>query len=101
MPKIYKLFGIIFLFHSRDHAPVHIHARSADRESKAEIVIENGIIIAVKIKTVKGKKPLIGTDKKNFIAFVEWKKEDIRQKWIDFYVNKITPKMEEYFEIGG
>ncbi len=100
MPKIYKLFGIIFLFYSHDHEPVHIHARKAGRESKAEIMIENGVIISIKIKNVQGKLPLIGSDMKNFKAFVEWKKEDIRQKWIDFYINKITPEMEEYLEIG-
>jgi len=30
------------------------------------------------------------------LTFVETKTNDIKQKWIDFFVNKITPEMEEY-----
>ena len=40
MPKIYKYFGIVFLFHARDHQPIHIHGRKKGAESKAEIIIK-------------------------------------------------------------
>jgi len=96
MPKIYKYFGIIFLFYSKDHEPVHIHGQKSGRESKAELIIENGKVISIKIKPVAGKLPLINQDRKKFLTFVEAKAEDIKQKWIDFFVNKITPEMEEY-----
>ena len=96
MPKIYKYFGIIFLFYSRNHEPVHIHGQKSGRESKAELIIENGKVISIKIKSVTGKLPLTSQDRKKFLTFVEAKADDIKQKWIDFFVNKITPEMEEY-----
>ncbi len=45
MPKIYKYLDIIIFFHSREHKPVHVHGRHDGRESKAEIVFREGILL--------------------------------------------------------
>ncbi|HWX43134.1 MAG TPA: DUF4160 domain-containing protein [Blastocatellia bacterium] len=42
MPKLYEYFGIIVLFYSNEHEPVHVHGKRQGRETKAELVIENG-----------------------------------------------------------
>lgn len=42
MPKLYEYLGIIVLFHSNEHEPIHVHGRYQDRESKAEIIIQDG-----------------------------------------------------------
>ena len=42
MPKLYEYFGLIFLFYSQEHEPIHVHCKFQDTESKAEIRYENG-----------------------------------------------------------
>lgn len=58
MPKIYKYFGIVFLFHARDHQPIHIHGRKRGAESKAEIIIKDGDIVKIRICKV-GRAPVL------------------------------------------
>lgn len=86
MPKLYEYFGLIVLFYSNEHEPIHVHGKYNGRESKAEIIIENGIIIAVIIKEVRGKEPLDSRTMNRFQRLVEIYKEDIVKKWIDFFV---------------
>jgi len=58
MPKIYEYLGIIIMFYSNEHEPVHVHGKYQGQESKAEFIIENGKVIEITIKSVKGRKPL-------------------------------------------
>jgi hypothetical protein len=95
MAKIYYYLGIDFIFHKKDHTPIHIHGKKGEYESKAEITLENGKII-VKIKTVRGREPLKVRDLKNFTTFVEEHSDDIIKKWNEFYKDGITPKTERY-----
>lgn len=86
MPKLYEYFGLIILFYSKEHEPIHVHGRFQNRESKAEIIIQNGKIIDIRIVNVKGKLPLDRTELGRFNKLVTVYKEDIVQKWIDFFV---------------
>ena len=86
MPKIFEYLGIIIMFYSNEHEPIHIHGQQGEFESKAEFYIENGEIIEIKIKTVIGRKPLKGKDLKNLKVFLEIYANEIVQKWIDFFV---------------
>ena len=86
MPKIFEYLGIIIMFYSNEHEPIHVHGKYQSFESKAEIIIKDGIIVAVNIKTVKGRKPLQNKELKEFKNFVEKFKDDIVQKWIDYFV---------------
>ncbi len=89
------------MFYSNEHQPIHIHALRGEYETKVEFYIENGIITEIKIKTVKGRKPLKGQDLKNFKTFLEVYAEKIIQKWIDYFVyhknvefERITKKLK-------
>jgi hypothetical protein len=86
MPKIYTYFGIVILFYSNEHEPVHVHGKYQDCESKAEFIIDNGEIKEINIKSVKGKKPLSGAILKDFEHFVSLYADNIVQKWIDYFV---------------
>jgi hypothetical protein len=44
MPKLYEYFGLLVLFYSNEYEPVHVHGKYQGYESKAEFIIENGII---------------------------------------------------------
>jgi len=86
MPKLYRYLGIIILFYSNEHEPIHVHGKYQGHESKAEILIENGEIKEVCIRSVKGRKPLKSSDLQDFKKFVEVYADDIVQKWIDYFV---------------
>ena len=100
MPKLYEYFGLIIMFYSHEHEPIHVHCKYQGRESRAEIIFENGKFIQVKISDVPGKEPLDIQNLKKFKKLVELYRDDIVRKWIDFFVynkeiiaEKITKKI--------
>ena len=86
MPKIYIYFGITVLFYSNEHEPVHVHGKFQGRESKAELLIENGKVLKIILRPVKGREPLQPTNLKDFENFVNSYSDKIVQKWIDYFV---------------
>lgn len=86
MPKIYEYLGIIIMFYSNEHKPVHVHGKYQGFESKAEIIIEDGKIVNIVIKEVKGRRSLPTKELKEFQNFVSKFKEEIVKKWIDYFV---------------
>jgi len=93
MPKLYEYLGIIILFHSNEHEPIHVHGRYQDRESKAEFIVQNGKVVDIRIIRTKAK-PLIGKQLKDFETLVRHHADDIVQSWIDYFVlhKKINSK---------
>jgi len=86
MPKIYIYLGIVILFYSNEHEPVHVHGKYQGRESKAELIIKNGKIQEIIIKSVKGRAPLPAKELTYFEEFVKAYADAIVQKWIDYFV---------------
>jgi len=86
MPKLYEYFGLIILFYSNEHEPVHVHGKYQGTESKADIIIVNGQVTEIIFSSVRGRNPLPRTQMKNFEAVVRHYAEDIVQKWIDYFV---------------
>ncbi len=100
MPKIYEYLGIIFFFYSNEYEPIHVHAKKGEFESKAEIIIVDGLIKEIVISNVKGKLPLKGKELSNLRLFLENYADSIVAKWIDYFVyhkdidfEKITKKL--------
>jgi len=90
MPKLYEYFGLVILFYSLEHEPIHVHCKFQDKESKAEIIFEDGKFVNIKISKVKGKEPLDAQNLKKFRKIVEIYRDDIVRKWVDFFVyNKV------------
>lgn len=77
---------ISIMFYSNEHEPIHVHGKYQGNESKAEFIIVDGKIIDIKIKDTKGKRALPQKELKEFKNFVYKFKEDIVQKWIDYFV---------------
>lgn len=86
MPKIFEYLGILIFFYSNDHEPIHVHGKYESSESKAEFYIVDGKIVEIKIKSIKGLKPLMGSKLKDFKVFLEKYAGKIVQKWIDYFV---------------
>ena len=86
MPKLYEYLGLVILFYSNEHEPIHVHGKYQGLESKAELMIENGVIKEIRFGIVKGKRPLNSQQLKNFQTLVKRYADDIVQKWIDYFV---------------
>ena len=94
MPKLYEYLGILIFFYSNEHEPIHVHWKHAGRESRAEIVLENGRVAHIEIGEVAGKRPLEGQKLRDFEEFVETKADEIVQRWISFFVHNMRSKPE-------
>ncbi len=94
MPKLYEYFGLIILFYSNEHEPIHVHCKFQRKESKAELIFENGKFLEVRIANVTGKEPLDSQNLKKFKRLVEVYRDDIVRKWVDFFVYNKTIEFE-------
>jgi len=95
MPKLYEYMGLMIMFYSREHEPVHVHCKYQDTESKAEIMFEKGKFVGIEIKEIPGKDPLNNTNMRKFKKLVELYRDDIIRKWIDFFVYKVEIQTEK------
>ena len=86
MPKLFEYFGLILMFYSNEHEPIHVHVIYNEFESKVDFIIKNGIITEIIIKNVKGRNPIQGNKLQDLKDLLEFKSEEIVQKWIDYFV---------------
>jgi hypothetical protein len=87
MPKLYEYFGLRVYFYANEHEPVHVHGFYQGRESKAELVIKDGLIVGIRILRVAGMEPLKGKALADFKLLISRKGDDIVRKWIEFFVH--------------
>lgn len=95
MPKIFEYLGVLIFFYSNEHEPIHVHGKYDGFESKAEFYIVNGKIVEIKIKAIKGLRPLADSKLKDFKDFLEKYADKIVQKWIDYFVYHKDIKFEK------
>jgi hypothetical protein len=86
MPKLYEYFGLVILFYSNEHEPVHVHAKSQGREGRAEILLLDGRVTQLRFTRQPGRPPLQPSEQRLFEELVHAKADDIVRKWIDFFV---------------
>ena len=94
MPKLYEYFGLIIMFYANEHEPVHVHGKFQGRESRAEIIVLNGVVSEIRYSAVAGRAPLGTNEMRHFEDIVSARAGDIITKWIDFFVlhKSITPE---------
>lgn len=86
MPKLFEYLGIIIMFYSNEHEPIHVHGKFQGMESKAELIIVDGKIVDIVLKEVTGRPPLEAVKRKEFKNFVTLFADQIVQRWIDYFV---------------
>jgi len=86
MPKLYEYFGLIVLFYANEHDPVHVHGVYQGAECRAELVVQNGSVVDVVFRDVKGRRPLDTAHLADFKTLVAAYAYDIVRKWVDFFV---------------
>lgn len=94
MPKLYEYFGLIVMFYANEHEPIHVHGKSQGRESRAEIIVVNGLVSEIKYSDMAGREPLESSEMRYFQEIVSVKADEIVAKWIDFFVLHKTIKPE-------
>jgi len=95
MPKIFEYLGLVLFFYANEHEPIHVHARKGEFETKAELILVEGAVVEIRLKNVKGFKPLKGDNLKHFKKFLESYADSIVKKWIDFFVLKKNVQFEK------
>ena len=48
MPKLFEYFGLIVMFYSNEHEPIHVHGKFQGCELRAEIIVVNGEITEIR-----------------------------------------------------
>jgi hypothetical protein len=86
MPKLYEYFGLVVLFYSNEHEPVHVHGLYQGRECRADFVIVEGKVVDIRFHPVRGRKPLENAQLRDFKMLVEEYASDIVRKWVDYFV---------------
>jgi Domain of unknown function (DUF4160) len=86
VPKLYEYFGLTIMFYSNEHKPIHVHGKSQGRESRAEIIILEGVITSINYTGTQGKAPLTSSEMVYFKEIVSAKSDEIVQKWVDYFV---------------
>jgi len=86
MPKLYEYLGIVVFFYSNEHEPVHVHGRCQGHESKIELQIEQGQVVGIIVKEVRGKRPLPAKQLSDFKELVEKLGHEIVSSWIDYFI---------------
>ena len=71
------MFGMRFIFYSREHEPIHVHVKSADGKAKFDILPEG--IVLVKNEGLKPK------DVKAAEMVLEENKELAIEKWNEYF----------------
>ena len=51
MPKLYEYFGLVFLFYSDDHDPLHLHVQRGEREGIIMLMMVEGILTELRWRT--------------------------------------------------
>jgi hypothetical protein len=94
MPKLYEYFGLIVMFYANEHEPIHVHGKSQGRESRAEIILVNGLVKEIRYAAMTGREPLQANEMRFFEELVSARATDIVSKWIDYFVmhRPITPE---------
>ena len=86
MPAIYEYFGLLFLFYSNEHNPVHVHVRLGEYENAYELIVSGGQLIALRKRKIKGKNQLPNNKSKQAEKLIAKYAIEILQKWFDYFI---------------
>ncbi|PKP42466.1 MAG: hypothetical protein CVT95_12490 [Bacteroidetes bacterium HGW-Bacteroidetes-12] len=92
MPTIYEYFGIMILFYSDEHEPIHVHAKYGDSVVKVSFFLKEGKIYRTTFAEINGKfPPQKMKQHKKFVSVYKWK---IVLRWDEYFIYKKSQKKE-------
>ncbi|HKR04507.1 MAG TPA: DUF4160 domain-containing protein [Bacteroidia bacterium] len=85
MPKLYEYFGLVVLFFTNEHLPIHVHVLAGDRSCKVLLYVEDGKLKEIKIVRI-GKNPFLkSSEVKKSNELLKYYSQDIVDKWIQYF----------------
>lgn len=94
MPKLYEYFGLVFFVWTHEHYPMHLHIQRGRNESIVELLVKNGELVDLRWRTKAGVSPLSSKDQRDAELFVKNKFNDIKEKWVAYFVEHRPIKPE-------
>ena len=88
MPKIFEYFGFVFFFYSNEHEPIHVHVLRGEFQSIFELILEDGVLRTIIMRSAKGYPLLPSKDAAIAEQFIMAYYQQIIQKWVDYFVMK-------------
>ena len=86
MPVLYEYFGLVILFYSDEHDPIHVHVEYNEFVSVAELTFDEEKDISIVWREKVRGKPLPPAQMRKAEALLETKKADIVKKRLDYFV---------------
>ena len=65
---------------------MHVHGLAQGRESRAEIIVVDGVVNEIIHSTPVGRAPLITSEMRYFKEIVTARADEIVSRWIDYFV---------------
>ena len=84
--KDFENFGFVFFFYSNEHEPIHVHVTHNGCQSIFELIMDNGVLVEIRVREKAGEEPLSSKDQKPAQEFIRKYSKNIITKWIKFFV---------------
>ncbi|MDD6746792.1 MAG: DUF4160 domain-containing protein [Paludibacteraceae bacterium] len=84
--KDFEYFGFVFFFYSNEHEPIHVHVTHKGCQSIFELIMDNGVLVEIRVREKAGEEPLSSKDQKTAEEFIRKYSKNIITKWIKFFV---------------
>ena len=78
MPELFRFFGFVFFFYSREHEPIHVHVEGNGGEAKFSLNEKTGLFVLQYTAGIKH------SDLKKIQQIITDNTEIIKQAW-NFY----------------
>lgn len=75
MPELFRFYGLVFYFFSREHLPIHVHVKNADGEAKFEVET----VTLIENKGIKNK------DIQKAIEIIKENRDNIIKRWNEYH----------------
>ena len=84
--NLFEYFGFVFFFYSNEHEPIHVHVTHKGCQSIFELIMDNGVLVEIRVREKAGEEPLSSKDQKTAEEFIRKYSKNIITKWIKFFV---------------
>ena len=80
--------GLVIFFYSNEHEPIHVHIEYGNYITIVELYMNEGEVVEIVYKSKRNTEMLPAKQLKHAKELIEAKKEDIVEKWVDYFVKK-------------
>ena len=83
---LYLCSAKCIFFYSNEHEPIHVHVTHKGCQSIFELIMDNGVLVEIRVREKAGEEPLSSKDQKTAEEFIRKYSKNIITKWIKFFV---------------